>query len=80
MTLICTTCKCHLEDGHSAIFAVESEGKLKFGWTCCHKPVGDVAVVLGSFDCAVNWVLEHPEYRPAIDVLLEGHRNQHPET
>jgi len=75
--LICTPCGLPLADDHSAIYAIEKEGKLHFGWTGCHTPVGDVAVVLGSYDCAIQWVLEHPEDRPAIDALLDGHKKQH---
>ena len=75
MNLICTPCGQPLEDKHSAIFGIEREGQMVFGWTCCHHPVGDVAVVLASADCALKYMAEHPEHRDAIRHLLETHKH-----
>jgi hypothetical protein len=73
--MICTPCGQPIEEGQLAIFGIERDGKLVFGWTCCHKPVGDVAVVLGSSVCVNRWLDEHREYIDAIFTLITNHRH-----
>lgn len=75
--MICTLCDQPVEDGSSAIYGIERNGRLVFGWTCCHKPVGDVAVVLGSLTCCEEWLSRHPEYIYAVGKLLEEHAQEH---
>jgi hypothetical protein len=77
MRTVCTPCGVPLEEGQQAIFAIEHEGQLVFGWTCCHRTVGDVAVVLASADCADKWLDEHPEHREAVNRLLSSLGHEH---
>ncbi len=42
--------------------------------TCCHKPVGDVAVLLASETCMTKWLRENPEYVEAVVLVLASHR------
>lgn len=72
--MICTPCQQEVEIGMSAIFGVDrGDGTLRFGWTCCHKPVGDVAVVIASTECLEKWLREYPQYTHAIGILFANH-------
>lgn len=76
--MICSPCGQPIENGQSAIFGIDrGDGKLLFGWTCCHKPVGDVAVILASDQCMQKWLLEHPQYADEVGKLFEAHRKAH---
>jgi hypothetical protein len=68
--LFCIVCCQPIEPHTSIIAGIEREGVLRFRWACEHNPVGDAAVILGSNDCAAEFVLEHPEYYEQIDRLL----------
>jgi hypothetical protein len=71
--LLCTVCSEPLEENAAGIFGIECGGSFTFGWTCCHRLVGDVAILLGSFSCTEIWLEEHPEYRKIIFQLIEEH-------
>lgn len=71
--MICTICQEPLGENAAGIFGVETNGTLSFGWSCCHHPVGDVAVFFGSKVCCEMWLQEHPEYRATISELIENH-------
>lgn len=72
--MICTPCCQEIPEGHAAIFGLDrGDGQLVFGWTCCHKPVGDVAVVLASAVCVDHWLKAHPEDADEIGKLLHAH-------
>jgi len=74
----CTPCQQEMPDDAEGIFGMDrGDGVLVFGFTCCHKPVGDVAVILGSTTCLRNWLREHPEYVDAVENLLILHGKQH---
>lgn len=65
--MTCTTCGTEIESGQQAMFGiVRPDGVWMFGWTCCHQPVGDVAVILGSQFCADAWLEEHRQHRAAL--------------
>lgn len=70
MTMICTTCGEPVDENSSVIYGVERDGKMQFGWACCHKPVGDVAVILASLTCAETWLRDHPEYMAAVSAII----------
>jgi len=72
-TLICTLCGDEVPEGKKAIFGIERDGKMYFGWTCCHHPVGDVAVVLASHACMVRWIETHPEHAARLAVAYQKH-------
>jgi len=77
--MICTPCQQPIQDGQAAIFGMDrGDGKLLFGWTCCHKPVGDVAVIIASFTCMEKWLRENPEYVEEIGKLIDAHAKEHP--
>ncbi len=73
--MICGPCQQPLEEGQSAIFGIERNGRLTFGWTCCHQPVGDVAVILGSMVCTQKWLSENPQYVDEISILIQNHKH-----
>jgi len=75
--MICSPCGQPLENGQAAIYGVECGGRLEFGWTCCHRPVGDVAVILASEACMQKWLLENPQYVDEVGKLFEAHRKAH---
>lgn len=75
--MICTPCGFEIPDGHAAIFGLKLEDGWAFGWTCCHKPVGDVDLVLGSLDCFRLWLAEHPECAFQLFQLLLEHKERH---
>ncbi len=73
--MICEPCGGTIEEGQQAIYGQDrGDGILVFGWTCCHKPVGDVAVVLGSQRCVELWLRRYPQYRNALEKLIASHR------
>jgi hypothetical protein len=74
--MICTTCGKVIPDGIAVIYGADrGDGKLIFGTTCCHAPVGDVAVILGSSVCAASWMASHGEYiDPILKVFVEHKR------
>lgn len=74
--MICTPCGEEIGEGRSAIFGIERDGVWSFGWTCCHRPVGDVAVVLASSDCCVKWLREHPECIEKMGKLFTDHEHR----
>ena len=73
----CTPCGQPVPDGSAAIFGIERAGKMAFGWTCCHQPAGDVAVILASATCAASWLTHHPEYLTDITTMVIQHRLRH---
>lgn len=71
MILICTPCNMPVQDGQQAIYGADrGDGTLVFGWACCHKPVGDVAVVISSAKCLEHWLRENPQYTEPIGKLF----------
>lgn len=75
--MTCITCGSELEQNQSAIFAIEVEGRLQFGWTCCHHPVGDVALLLASHTCVELWLRDHPEYVDEVHELVNSAHMNH---
>ncbi len=74
--MICTPCQQPLEEGQAAIFGLDrGDGTLTFGWTCCHQPVGDVAVILGSMVCTEKWLNGNPQYVDVISILIQNHKH-----
>ncbi len=72
--MICTTCQQEIQLGQAAIFGADrGDGTLHFSWTCCHQPVGDVAVILGSMVCTQKWLSENPQYVDEISILIQNH-------
>jgi len=74
--MICTVCNEPLGENAAGIFGVEHNGTLRFGWSCCHSPVGDIAVFFGSQACSDAWLVEHPEYSEILHQLIAEHENQ----
>ncbi len=71
--MTCSACGQRIVEGQAAIFGMDNgAGKLIFGWTCCHKPVGNVAVILASNSCMEKWLTEHPEYFDAVGKVFEA--------
>jgi hypothetical protein len=77
--MICTPCGDEVPEGRSAIYGVDlgDGGRLVFGWTCCHKPVGDVAVIIASSGCLEKWLRENPEYTEDVGLLFCGAAHDH---
>jgi hypothetical protein len=73
--MICTPCGELVGEGQAAIYGIEIGGRLEFGWTCCHKPVGDVAVIIASASCMEKWLRENPVYVEEIGRLIAAHEN-----
>lgn len=71
----CTTCGESIRVGARAIFGIRIAGKWLFGWTCCHRPIGDVELVLASQGCAQKWLEQNPEYSDALDQMVLEHRH-----
>src|SRR5258706_7577472 len=77
--MIDTLCQQPIQDGQAAIFGMDrGDGKLLFGWTCCHKPVGDVAVIIAASTCMEKWNRVDTEYVEEICKLLDAHAKEHP--
>ena len=74
--MICTPCGQLIVEGQLAMFGADrGDGILTFGWACCHKPVGDVAVILGSMVCVQKFLNENPQYTDAISILIQNHKH-----
>lgn len=73
--MICTPCGKEVPDGAQAIFGVKRDGEFVFGWTCCHKPVGEADVILGSSDCLEKWLSQNPQHLDEIVKVFENHEH-----
>jgi hypothetical protein len=73
--MLCSPCGQPIEEGQAAIYGVERNGKLEFAWCCCHRPVGDVAVIIASNKCMEKWLRENPEYFDEVWAVLSEHES-----